>query len=326
MVGLMDSHQRRFRYLRLSITDSCNFRCAYCLPNGSCIDPALARPLDLDEITHLLAAFTELGVEKVRVTGGEPTLRRDVVEILSLISKTKGINELALSTNGYRLARLAPRLKEVGCQAVNVSLDSLSAEKFKAVTAQSTHNDVMDGIKESLKVGLRVKINAVLMRGINDEELPEFLDYIRERPVAVRFIELMRTGDNGSLFERHHIRAEPLIAMLQNEGWTPLPRMPLNGPATEFFHPEFLGRIGFITPYAKDFCAQCNRLRISCRGELKLCLFGDGQESIRHLLQNPSQKEDLKATILDRLTGKKLAHALDQGNFGNTRQLASIGG
>ncbi|MES2745772.1 MAG: GTP 3',8-cyclase MoaA [Bdellovibrionota bacterium] len=326
MASLIDPHQRRFRYLRLSITDSCNFRCAYCLPNGSCIDPALDRPLRLDEITHLLAGFTELGVQKVRITGGEPTLRRDVIDIMSTIGQMEGITELALSTNGYRLARLAPRLKEVGCQAVNVSLDSLSAEKFKAVTAQNNHADVMDGIDASLAVGMRVKINAVLMRDINEKELPDFLEYVRDRPIAVRFIELMRTGDNGELFQKHHVRAEHLIMDLQDKGWTALPRAALGGPATEFAHPDYEGRIGFITPYAKNFCAQCNRLRMSCRGELKLCLFGDGQESIRHLLQSPWQKEELKETILEKLTAKKISHSLDEGKFGNTRQLASIGG
>lgn len=326
MASLVDSYQRRFRYLRLSITDSCNFRCAYCLPNGNCIDPSLERPLALREITHLAMAFAELGVEKIRITGGEPTLRRDVVDIIQTLSQIEGIQEVALSTNGYRLARLAPQLKKAGCRAVNVSLDSLNPDKFKAVTAQNSHADVMASLEASLAEGLRVKVNAVLMKDINDQELPAFLDYVKTRPIAVRFIELMRTGDNGELFQKHHVRAQELKDELLSFGFEALARHELGGPAEEFHHPDFQGRIGFITPYAKDFCTNCNRLRVSCRGELKLCLFGDGQDSLRHLLQNPWQKEELKDSILERLKLKKASHFLDEGKFGNTRQLASIGG
>lgn len=326
MASLIDPQQRRFRYLRLSITDTCNFRCSYCLPNGSCIDPDLERPLNLKEIIHLVTGFTELGVEKIRITGGEPTLRRDVIDIISTIAQIPGIREVALSTNGFRLSRLAKRLKEAGCGAVNVSLDSLDPAKFLAVTAQNNHADVMAGIEASLTEGMRVKVNAVLMKDINSQELPRFLDYVKDRPVAVRFIELMRTGDNADLFAKHHVRADDLISELEDLGFTPEVRTALGGPATEYSHPEYAGKIGFITPYAKNFCAQCNRLRVSCRGELKLCLFGDGQESLRHLLQDPWQKDELQETILDRLTTKKASHFLDQGKFGNTKQLASIGG
>lgn len=326
MASLIDPAQRRFRYLRLSITDSCNFRCSYCLPNGNCIDPAAERPLNLTEIQNLVEAFAELGVEKVRITGGEPTLRRDVVDIVSNIAGLAGIREVALSTNGFRLTRIARRLKEAGCKAVNISLDSLTADTFKAVTLQDNHSDVMLGIEAALNEGMRVKVNAVLMKDINDNQLTNFQEFVKDRDIAVRFIELMQTGDNRELFDRHHVRADTLIDELLLEGWTPLPRGELSGPATEFWHRDYRGRIGFITPYAKNFCTQCNRLRVSCRGELKLCLFGDGQESLRHLLQSPAQKLELQETILDRLSTKKVSHFLSEGKVGNTRQLASIGG
>ncbi|MBC7659523.1 MAG: GTP 3',8-cyclase MoaA [Chitinophagaceae bacterium] len=326
MARLIDSYQRRFRYLRLSITDSCNFRCSYCLPNGSCIDPEAERPLNLDEIIHLTTAFAGLGVEKVRITGGEPTLRRDVIEIMEAIHQVDGIEHLAISTNGYRLSQLASRLVASGCTAANISLDSLNPAHFAKVTGQTSNKAVIGGIDASLESGMKVKINAVLMKGVNDIELPNFLDYVRDKPVAVRFIELMRTGDNKAFFDKHHIRAEVLADRLVESGWSPLARSALGGPATEYAHPDFAGRLGFITPYAKNFCDQCNRLRISCRGELKLCLFGDGQESIRHLLKAASQKEELQETILQRLTHKKASHALHDDDFGTTRQLASIGG
>jgi len=326
MASLIDSYQRKFRYLRLSITDSCNFRCSYCLPNGSCIDPEAERPLNLDEILNLTTAFAGLGVEKVRITGGEPTLRRDVVDIISAISAVEGIKQVAISTNGYRLAGLAPRLAEAGCGAANISLDSLNAGKFATVTGQKTNQDVLDGIDAAISEGMTVKINAVLMKGINDTELPNFLDYVKSNPVTVRFIELMRTGDNKAYFDKHHVRADILSKDLTDQGWTLMPRGVVGGPADEYFHPDYVGRLGFITPYAKNFCDGCNRLRISCRGELKLCLFGDGQESIRHHLQSPAQMEDLQLAILQRLSTKKISHFLHEDNFGTTRQLASIGG
>jgi cyclic pyranopterin phosphate synthase len=326
MASLVDSYQRKFRYLRLSITDSCNFRCSYCLPNGNCIDPALERPLNLDEIINLTTAFAGLGVEKVRITGGEPTLRRDVVDIISAISAVEGIDQVAISTNGYRLAQLAPRLAAAGCKAANISLDSLNPEKFAIVTGQKTNQAVLDGIDAALAEGLKVKVNAVLMKGINDEEMQNFLEYVKYSPVTIRFIELMRTGDNKAYFDKHHVRADVLSQELIDQGWDLLPRSTVGGPAEEYAHPDYKGRLGFIKPYAKNFCDGCNRLRISCRGELKLCLFGDGQESVRHLLQNPSQMEELQLTILQRLSTKKISHFLDDDNFGTTRQLASIGG
>lgn len=326
MARLIDSYQRKFRYLRLSITDSCNFRCSYCLPNGNCIDPALEGPLNLDEIINLTTAFAGLGVEKVRITGGEPTLRRDVVDIISAISAVEGIDQLAISTNAYRLAQLAPRLAAAGCKAANISLDSLDAGKFARVTGQTTNQAVLDGIDAALEAGLKVKINAVLMKSINDGELSNFLDYVKTSPVTIRFIELMRTGDNQEYFEKHHVRADFLALDLVEQGWEVMQRGALSGPAEEYFHPDYQGRLGFIRPYAKNFCDGCNRLRISCRGELKLCLFGDGQESVRHLLQNPTQMEELQLTILQRLSTKKESHSLQDNNFGATRQLASIGG
>lgn len=326
MNELIDRYQRRFRYLRLSIIDACNFRCSYCLPNGYCFDSKAEKPLRLDEIRNLVSAFAGLGVEKVRVSGGEPTLRRDLLPILAGIAEVPGIRTLALSTNGYRLKTLAPELKTHGCQAVNVSLDSLNSERFAKVTGERGNHAVLEGIESALIEGLRVKINAVLMRGVNDRELPDFLDYVRTRDCSVRFIELMRTGDNREFFEEHHLRADSLSAELEQGGWMRLPRDATGGPADEYWHPDYRGRIGFIKPYAKNFCDSCNRLRVSCRGELKLCLFGNGQESLRGLLQDPAQEEELQRAVVARLAMKKVSHYLLENDFGNTRALANIGG
>ncbi len=323
---IADEFGRSFRYLRISVTDACNFSCSYCLPNGYCKDPTADSPMTHSEFKHLVAGFAALGVRKIRITGGEPTLRRDIVELVQSASETPGIEQVVLSTNGYRLKGLVPALRKAGLQGVNVSVDSLDPELFQRITKTSLLPQILNGLEASLDAGLRVKLNAVLMRDLNSEDLPRFLDYIRHRPISVRFIELMRTGDHPDFFESHHVRAEALEEWLVSQGWQLRERGPLDGPAREYEHAAYAGRIGVIAPYSKDFCGNCNRLRISCRGELKLCLFGDKQHSLRAFIQNESQQSELHAAVHYLLKGKKISHFLQEGEYGNTRQFASIGG
>jgi cyclic pyranopterin phosphate synthase len=323
---LNDGFGRSFRYLRVSVTDACNFRCVYCLPNGYCKDPEAAPPLDQNEFRNLVAGFAAMGVVKIRITGGEPTLRRDVVTLVEIARSTPGIETVALSTNGYRLLTLLPELKSAGLDAVNISIDSLRPEAFAEVTGVKRLVRIREGVEAAADAGFKTKVNAVLMRGVNDEDLPHFLDFIKERPISVRFIELMRTGGNRELFEKHHLPAEHLENLLTAEGWQLKPRGPTDGPAREYEHHSFAGRIGVIAPYGKGFCENCNRLRISCRGELKLCLFGDGQNSVRAFLQRPDQKDELHAAVAQLLGLKKVSHLLHEGHYGNTQQFSSIGG
>lgn len=324
--ALQDSFGRRFRYLRVSVIDACNFRCVYCLPQGYCKDPQAAAPLNPLEFRHLIAGFASLGVVKVRITGGEPTLRRDIVELVSIAKQTPGIQEVALSTNGYRLTQLLPRLVDAGLDAVNVSMDSLNEGAFQKVTGSDRLASVREGAEAARRAGLKVKINAVLLRGINDHELPQFMDFVREQDISVRYIELMRTGDNQDLFRDHHLAASSIEATLADEGWALRLRGATDGPAREYEHPAYRGRIGVIAPYSRDFCSGCNRLRISCRGELKLCLFGDTQHSLRAFLQSPDQAPLLHDAVYRLLGLKKNSHDLHEGLYGNTQHFASIGG
>lgn len=323
---LTDSHGRQFPYLRLSLTDVCNFRCSYCLPDGwQCTRDD--RELSLSELTRLARAFIIAGTRKIRLTGGEPTVRRDFTTLAHAIGSVPGLQTLALTTNGYRLQQNARAWHAAGIRAVNVSLDSLDPARFERITGHDRQHEVLAGIDACLDAGYRsVKANTVLMRGVNDDEIDDFLAFVCARPVTLRFIELMETHGRRDFFREHHLPATAIRDHLLQQGWAPCVRQADGGPAQEFEHPDFAGRVGLIAPYGKDFCASCNRLRVSSRGELLLCLFGQGGHSLRDLLQDDSQQDELIARLRSLLDSKPAAHRLQEGITGTTRHLAQIGG
>ncbi len=322
---LIDDFGRCFHYLRLSVTDACNFRCRYCLPNGyrKTEDDS---PLNIAEIARLTGAFAELGFWKVRLTGGEPTVRQDIVAIAKTVALIPGVRRVALSTNGYRLAELAPALKAAGIAAVNVSVDSLDPARFEELTGQNNLNVVLTGINRSLELGLETKINVVLMKGLNDAEFGSFVELARERRISVRFIELMPTIDNKDFFAAHHFKAEALIAWLETNGWSERARREGDGPARAFQKRGYNGYVGVIAPYAKDFCSTCNRLRVTSRGRLRLCLFSAAEHSLRDLLQDDAQSLLLQERVKTLLGLKEISHSLPEGNLGNTKHFAMMGG
>lgn len=327
MSPLADRFGRTFPYLRLSVIDACNFRCSYCLPDGYRSAGDRPRHLELDEIARLLRGFAAAGMRKVRITGGEPSLRRDLTAIIGVASTTPGVEKVALTTNGCVLGKRIDEWAEAGLTALNVSVDTLDPEGFARITGHDRLDAILEGIERALALGLAsVKLNAVLLRGLNDAQLPAWLDYLRERPVGLRFIELMQTGDNLEYFQRHHLRADVLEAQLQDAGWRLLPRAPDAGPAREYEHPDYAGRIGIIAPYSRDFCAGCNRLRVTSSGDLRLCLFGEFGIPLRPLLQRDDQADELRATLATQLGLKKATHGLHLGQTGLTPHLASIGG
>lgn len=330
---LQDSFGRRFSYLRLSVTDACNFRCVYCLPNGYKRPEAGAQtraelaPLAQNEIQNLIEGFAEMGTCKVRLTGGEPTLRHDFLDIAHKVSQVPGVAKVAVSTNGFRLKQLARPLLEAGVTAVNISMDSLDRKTFADITGTDQLPQVLEGIEEALAVGFSaVKVNAVLLRGLNDLSLQEFLTWIKDKPIAVRFIELMPTGQTKAFFTEHHLSSTAIAVKLERLGWQVKARGPVDGPAVEYVHPDYLGRLGLIAPYAKDFCASCNRLRVTSLGGLRLCLFGEGNHSLRDLLQDASQREELKARVVKLLTAKEISHYLPEGHYGNNDTFSAMGG
>ncbi|MCC6806331.1 MAG: GTP 3',8-cyclase MoaA [Deltaproteobacteria bacterium] len=323
---LADRQGRSFKYLRLSVTDACNFRCTYCLPNGYVRPLDHEAPLSVDEISRLVRGFARLGIEKVRLTGGEPTTRRDIVEIARRVRAVDGVRTIAVSTNGYRLTELAPELAAAGVTQVNVSVDSLAPERYRAITGHDSLPAVLAGIDRAIARGLVVKVNAVLLRDENDAEIERFIEWTKDSPVSVRFIELMRTGDNELFFLRRHSPLQVIERRLQALGYTPRARQATDGPAVTYAHAERAGTIGLIAPYSKDFCVSCNRLRVTSRGALRLCLFGDQNASLRHLLQRDDDREAIATFVRAALVEKAPSHRLHQGDVGNARNLAQMGG
>ena len=323
---LADGFGRRFPYLRLSLTEACNFSCSYCLPDGYQAD-GRPRFLEVDEIGRLVRAFATLGMHKIRLTGGEPSLRRDLDQIIERVAGTPGIRKVAITTNGTLLPRRLPGWHRAGLTALNVSMDSLRRERFHAITGHDRLPEILEGLELAQAIGLpSVKLNAVLLRGLNDDELPAWMDFLRERPLSVRFIELMRTGDNADYFQRHHLSASTVVEQLLAAGWRLRPRAADAGPAREYTHPAHRGSIGVIAPYSQDFCQGCNRLRVTARGDLRLCLFGEFGVPLRPLLQHDDDRDALLARITTQLGLKAAGHGLHQGRTGLTPNLASIGG
>jgi cyclic pyranopterin phosphate synthase len=326
MPALIDPFGRTFPYLRLSLTEACNFSCSYCLPNGYQAD-GRPRFLEPDEIRRLLRGFAAVGMHKLRLTGGEPSLRKDLPDIIAIAAATPGIRKIALTTNGTRLPQNLPLWRDAGLTALNVSVDSLDPDNFLRITGHDRLPEILAGIDQALGMGFdAIKLNAVLLRDFNHDELPAWLEFLRQRPISLRWIELMRTGDNADYFARHHLRAEHIETPLREAGWRQLDRAPDAGPAREWSHPDYRGRIGIIAPYSKDFCAGCNRLRVTARGDLRLCLFGEFGSPLRPLLQDDTQHDALIARIQTQLGLKAAGHGLHQGNTGITPHLASIGG
>lgn len=322
--SLSDLFGRRFEYLRLSVTDACNYRCNYCLPNGY-RKQTTEMPLTVGEISTLAEAFARMGTRKIRLTGGEPSLRRDLPAIIRNCKRTAGIQEVALTTNGYSLRRHLHDWIEAGLDAVNISIDSLDPDTFAEITGQDHLEQVLEGLHMALKAGLRVKTNAVLLAGYNGSQVEEFLELIRFHPVSVRFIELMQTGDNATFFRQNHLTGAAIQTYLDSAGWKKKPRGPLNGPALEYAHPDYAGTVGLIMPYSKDFCATCNRLRVSSTGRLHLCLFADESASLREPLRQANVRRVCE-TVRDRLLEKSASHHLQNGYTGSTRNLSGLGG
>ncbi|EGQ9882096.1 TPA: GTP 3',8-cyclase MoaA [Vibrio vulnificus] len=323
-----DRFHRKFYYLRLSVTDVCNFKCTYCLPDG--YQPSGQKNssfLNLSEIHRVVKAFADCGTSKVRITGGEPSLRKDFTDIIHTVASTQGIKRVATTTNGYRMEKHIGEWKEAGLNQINVSVDSLDPRMFHQITGENKFHQVMSGIDRAFEVGFeQVKVNVVLMKDLNHNELPAFLHWIKHRPIQLRFIELMQTGEMDTLFQQHHVSGVAIRNHLIANGWLLKVKAANDGPAQVFVHPDYQGEIGLIMPYEKDFCASCNRLRVSAKGKLHLCLFGDRGVELRDLLQQDDQESDLIARIQSELQTKSVSHFLNEGQTGMTPHLASIGG
>ena len=327
---LQDTFGRKFPYIRLSITDVCNYKCTYCLPQGYKKTPGDTRSfMSAEEISRLTKALSELGVCKIRLTGGEPTVRNDFFDILKDMKQNLKIEKVTMTTNGYRLDKIAKQLHASGLDGINISIDSLDRNTFKNLTGHDRLLEILNGIKILQDLNFKsIKVNAVLLKDINDTEkdFEIFLNFIRDNKIDFRFIELMQTGDNKDYFKKNHVSAKIFKDYLKKNNWLYQTYGKDAGPALNYIHPNFEGKFGVIAPYSKDFCKTCNRLRITARGDLRLCLFGNTGTSIRHLLQKDNQKDELVDLIISQLHLKKASHHLEIGDTGITPNLSSTGG
>lgn len=327
MTGLSDSFQRPIDYLRISVTDRCNLRCIYCMPEAGVDLFPRENMLSYEEIYQVARAAAELGITKLRLTGGEPLVRADLSQLVAMLARLKGIDDIALTTNGLLLAQHAAELKAAGLRRVNVSLDSLQPQKFQRITRGLRLEQVLEGIRVAEELGLTpVKINTVVMRGINDDELLDFAGQSIHQGWNVRFIELMPFGEQGTKANNHMPVAE-MKERLETLG--PLePSLPGvgGGPAKYFRYPKVKGTIGFISPISEHFCENCNRLRLTADGRLYLCLLGEASVDLRGPLRSGASEEDIKAIIQQAVAEKPERHYLAEGIGPREKGMAHIGG
>lgn len=327
---LFDKYGRVFCYLRLSITDICNFKCGYCLPFGyKKLDHNNFNSfLTINEIRNLISAFSDMGLEKVRLTGGEPTLRKDFFKIGKLVKSFSNIKTLAFTTNGFKLKNIVKKCFDFGFTNITVSIDSLLSFYFFSITGRNLLPDIVTGLEESLLYKFVTKINVVLLCSFSIEDFDEYLDLILDRNISVRFIELVGTKSSINFFIHNYIVSFFLRCFLEKNGWQKMKVEKNSGPAVVYYHKDYKGTIGFIASYSVNFCLFCNRLRVSSIGDVYLCLFGGTEKifSIRNYLQRSEEKYDVMNILRNVIKYKDLSHFLLQGNIGKVNQLSEIGG
>jgi GTP 3',8-cyclase len=326
---LVDAFRRPITYLRISVTDRCNLRCVYCMPEAGL--PWIPKPeiLSFEEIEAIVRAAAKVGVRSVRLTGGEPLIRRDLDRLVAKLAAIPGIVDIALSTNGLLLGAQAQALRAAGLTRANISLDTLRDDRFTAIARRPGLERVLAGIDAAIEAGLSpIKINTVVMRGSNDDELEDFAKLTRERAVHVRFIEVMPVQDNVELQRDAWVSSDEVLERLRALGELhSVPNPHGNGPARTFAYDGAPGSVGVISPLAHDYCETCNRVRLSADGRLKLCLFGDHLIDLRTPLREGRGEDAIVALLRGAMHVKPERHHLALGETASVmRAFSEIGG
>ena len=326
---MQDGFGRRIEYLRVSVTDKCNLRCVYCMPEEGLPWLKRADLLSYEEIAEVVRIMAGMGLRRVRLTGGEPLVRRDLPRLVRLLRAIPGIDDLALSTNAVLLAPLAEELRDAGVDRVNVSLDSLRPERIDGIARRpGSAEAIFAGLDAAERAGFApIKVNTVVMRGRNDDEVADFAAITRERPWHVRFIEVMPTGDNLGVSQEEYVSAEEILERVAEIGdLRPVAGPAGNGPARYHAFPGAPGTVGVITPMSHNYCGTCNRMRLTADGQLRPCLFGDIQTNLRDPLRRGDPVEPL---VRETLRIKPERHWLVRGSAagsGGLRALSEVGG
>lgn len=323
-----DRFGRKIHYLRISLTDHCNLRCVYCMPEDMTFRPN-AELMQDDELLTLVRLFASLGFDKFRLTGGEPTVRAHVVDLVREIAAVPGVDSLSMTTNGVLLEKLAQPLKEAGLQRVNISLDTLNAEKFKRLTRWGSFEQVWRGIESAEQVGLTpLKLNAVVVRGYNDADVVDLAALTQSHPWQVRFIEMMPFAGATQFQQSQVVRASEMIECIEARlgALTPVDGGRLDGEARLYRLPDARGEVGFISSVSMPFCASCTRARLTADGKLRLCLLREKEVNLLGPLRQGATLEDLRQLIVDGIWGKPWGHGLAVGDVPLNRTMSEIGG
>jgi cyclic pyranopterin phosphate synthase len=326
--ALIDACNRRLTYLRISITDRCNLRCAYCLPYEGTQRLDHADILRYEEILRIVRVGVRLGISKVRITGGEPLVRKGIYDFLSQLSALPGIQDLSLTTNGVLLEENLDRIRSAGVRRINVSLDTLRPERYRDITGVDAYARVWSGIRAALAAGLRpVKINAVALSGVNDDELVDLARLSLDFPLHVRFIEFMPIG-RSRIGSRPPLLVPEIRSRIGVLGeLIPIERTEMDGPAQRYRFAGAAGEVGFIPAISHSFCSRCNRLRLTANGQLRPCLLSDRQEDLKEPLRAGCSDDDLAAIFLEATRHKPSDHNLSVGEPAHVCcQMRSIGG
>ena len=330
MTKLVDTYKRKIDYLRLSVTDRCNLRCVYCMPaEGIQLIPP-KEILRYEEFLRIARIAVAHGISRIRVTGGEPLVRKGIVEFIGELAGLKGLEDLSLTTNGVLLKEYAGALKKAGLNRVNVSLDTLKKNKFKDITRGDRLEKVLDGLEEAQRVGLTpVKVNMVVIKGFNDDEILDFARISKEKPFHIRFIEYMPFDVEEGWQREKCLSAKEIKGMV--EAYEPLE--PVSGkkdgagPARRFRFKDAPGEVGFISPVTEHFCGSCNRLRLTSDGKLRTCLFSDSEVDIRKALRDGSSDEEVEKLLFKAVAEKPMGHHINENIFKKcSRTMSLIGG
>jgi cyclic pyranopterin phosphate synthase len=330
MTLLTDRYQRPIDYLRVSITDRCDLRCIYCTPLGG--SPKLDHDdiLSYEEFLHLIQVAVDMGITKVRLTGGEPLVRKGVTDFCSRLAGLPGLQSLSLTTNGVMLEELAQDVYNAGIRRINISLDTLQPQKFLRITRRDEFHRVWRGIQAAENVGFNpIKINVVVMRGINDDEILDLAKLTLDRSYRIRFIEFMDLNNDSDWLHQHYVSADEILANLRT--LAPLEQITArhtNGPARHFRWPEAAGMIGIISPVSNHFCPTCNRIRLTADGKLRNCLFSDQEVDIKFPLRHGATDADLAQILRASIDNKPEKHCLQSDIFRKcqSRPMVAIGG
>jgi len=330
-MACLDSLSRPINYLRISVTDRCNLRCVYCMPADGVPDKfSHGHILSYEEIASVVRAAAEVGISKIRLTGGEPLARLGIIDLVEMIAGTPGIDDVSMTTNAILLPRYAAELRRAGLNRVNISLDTLRSDRFHQITRLGRLEDVFAGIGAATRAGLQpIKLNCVVMRGVNDDEIVDFARLTLREDWHIRFIEVMPLGSTAGLAKMEHMPVSEVRERIEQSlgALTPAEKGDrANGPARYYRLENAVGTVGFIAAVSEHFCFSCNRLRLTADGKLRPCLLSDEEIDLREALRSGAGSKELQELLRTAIESKPAGHHLSEDVIPSARQMSQIGG